>query len=112
MTNAEVADRFEVVWAGGPLLGEYASNTTLTEWMGEKRTHSANPMIRERPRGHGAFQHKQYTTPLREAMCALKADGLSCVQIAIRFDRPVRSVQYVVMEGGRTKRPYQERTQP
>lgn len=112
MTNQEVYANYEIRWNGGPLLPDYPSNTTLTEWVTEKRTHSANPMIRERPtRGHGAGTPlQQYSTPMREAMCALKADGFSCVEISIRFDKPLRSVQYVVMEGGRTRKPQQERT--
>jgi DNA-directed RNA polymerase specialized sigma24 family protein len=91
MTNQEVAEHFVIRWNGGPLLPEYDSATTLTE------------ATQSRARSGEASSHlgetlRHYSLAERQAIRALRQDGLSLMEIARRFQMPVRSVSNIVRE--------------
>jgi hypothetical protein len=74
-------------------LPAYESATTLTEATQQKRTSSANPMIRVRPR---AFGGSAYSEVERNAMKSMRASGTACAVIAERLNVPLRSVFKIV----------------
>lgn len=96
MTNAQLAERYEVVWNGGTLLPEYASATTLTEAARTPERHSRNPMIRQRPRATDGKSPAHYDTATREAIRALRQDGFTLLKLAERFQIPISTVYNIV----------------
>lgn len=92
MTNAEVYAQFHILWNGGPLLPEYASNTTLTIAVQDR------PVSKQRICGHGT--HRMYTAAEKRHVCTLHRIGLTPTAISGRLQMSVSTVKHIVAGAG------------
>lgn len=90
MTNAQLDESFDVIFAGGPLLPPRDGGCSLTDVAkSSSRNHNISPvLVRERAGRHPGFTPRKYSHETRAAVRAMRAEGWTCQRIATKFQLP------------------------
>lgn len=88
MTNQEVSERFTVIWAGGEILPGY--ELQMHPAYQEPPVRALRPLRRARPKLSEKL--RKYTAAQREAVRAMRQDGLHIQQIADLTGYPISTV--------------------